>query len=71
LFRYKRVDEINVTKKVFSKNANRWAVRGIDKKTKKDGILVCVGTEEEKHEDFGYWLDLSEDSKARNKRSKS
>ena len=61
MFIQKKVSQINVAKKVFSKKTNKWAIRGIDKKTKEDGILVCAGFGNECHATVGYWLNLSED----------
>ena len=53
----KKIKDVNVEHRVFSKEINKWAIRCVDKKTKQRGILLCVG-DEEKYHSVGTWHEI-------------
>ena len=53
----KKTKDIKIEHRVYSKDINKWAIRGVDKKTKERGILLCIG-DEEKHHSVGTWYEI-------------
>jgi hypothetical protein len=54
----KTIDEIHIDKRVYSESTNKWMLRGRDKKTNQDGILVCLELAEGVIRKTGNWLNL-------------